>query len=120
MKRKEKKEIRRLFNEAVFERDGHKCVFCDETEDLDAHHITDRHLLPNGGYVIENGITLCKKHHRDAEKFHETEGKKFVEGFRPEDLYKAISSSWRDAMRVCKADWVGSTAGQNYDEYAEM
>lgn len=33
--------------------------------DLDAHHITDRNEMPNGGYVPENGISLCKTPARD-------------------------------------------------------
>ena len=30
------------FRNSVFERDGHKCLFCDHTEKLDAHHIIER------------------------------------------------------------------------------
>ena len=58
-----KKLIRQKFSELVFKRDKFKCCFCNETNNLDAHHITDRHLMPNGGYIKENGISLCKKHH---------------------------------------------------------
>lgn len=90
---KRKKMIRQLFRESVFERDGHKCTFCDAIEDLDAHHITDRSEMPNGGYVKENGITLCKKHHMDAEKFHITNGAEWVEKMHPTDLYNLIRSS---------------------------
>jgi len=54
-----KKTIREHFRNEVLERDGNKCKFCPRTDSLDAHHITDRHDMPNGGYVKENGITLC-------------------------------------------------------------
>jgi len=68
-------------------------MFCDYTENLNAHHIIDRHLMPNGGYVVENGITLCPAHHIDAERFHITEGQDWVEGMHPDDLFKKVNSS---------------------------
>jgi len=86
----------------VFERDGHKCVFCDETEDLDAHHITDRSLMPKGGYAKENGITLCKWHHLLAESFHNSHGTDWNEGMHPDDLYAKIGSSHSMARRASK------------------
>jgi len=92
---KKKQIIRMKFSEAVFKRDGFKCVFCNEKEDLDAHHITDRNKMPNGGYVKENGITLCPNHHMEAEEFHITEGDKWINGMHPDDLYKKIDSSYK-------------------------
>ena len=62
---------------------------------LDAHHITDRSLMPNGGYVKENGISLCDiEHgcHMKAEQFHL--GNEVEEGYTPEDLYKKTNSSY--------------------------
>lgn len=90
-----KKQIRKGFREGVFERDGNKCVFCAVTENLDAHHITDRHHMPNGGYVKENGITLCPIHHLKAEKWHMTNGRDCEDGMSPTDLYKKINSSFK-------------------------
>jgi 5-methylcytosine-specific restriction endonuclease McrA len=55
----QKKLIRQKFRDMTFARDNYKCKICgcgDKT--LDAHHITDRKLMPNGGYVKENGINL--------------------------------------------------------------
>lgn len=95
-----KKQIRASFREAVFSRDGHKCVFCDCTENLDAHHITDRNEMPNGGYVAENGISLCEVHHLECEQFHITGGKEWVEGKHPDDLYKMIGSSKEKAIKA--------------------
>ena len=47
-----KKQIRENFRNTVFERDGHKCLVCNRSDvKLDAHHIIDRHEMPNGGYV---------------------------------------------------------------------
>jgi len=92
-----KKEIRKIFRQEVFSRDKYTCKGCgkkfDESE-LDAHHITDRNEMPNGGYVKENGITLCKDEcHMKAERYHITDGKEFVPGFHPDELYEKIDSS---------------------------
>lgn len=65
-----------------------------DVEELDAHHITDRSEMPNGGYVKENGITLCKDDcHMKCEKFHISGGLEWNEGMHPDDLYKKINSS---------------------------
>ena len=50
------------FREAVFERDGHKCVFCKNKAD-DAHHIIERRLWTDGGYYINNGASVCESCH---------------------------------------------------------
>ena len=50
------------FREAVFARDGHKCVFCDKPA-KDAHHIIERRLFPDGGYYTDNGASVCEEHH---------------------------------------------------------
>jgi len=58
------------FREAVFARDGHKCVICGYDPrgmgaagraGLDAHHIMERRLWPDGGYYLDNGATLCSR-----------------------------------------------------------
>jgi len=54
------------FKTAVFNRDGGLCVIC-KNQAADVHHIIDRSLWENGGYFIENGVSLCEKHHLDAE-----------------------------------------------------
>lgn len=57
---------RNKFRESVFDRDNHKCVICGE-KGKDAHHILERRLFSDGGYYIDNGSTLCEKHHLEAE-----------------------------------------------------
>lgn len=47
---------------SVKERDGFKCVICNSTERLNAHHILPRELHDTK-LDISNGITLCCKHH---------------------------------------------------------
>ena len=111
-----KKEIRRNFRESVFDRDGYCCKRCGfgpvyESPELifDAHHITDRHDMLNGGYVPENGITLCKYDengleegscHMMAEQFHISEGQEWNPGMHPDDLYKSIGSSHEEAIKA--------------------
>ncbi len=110
-----KKEVRSAFRKAVLKRDGFRCVCCKVpgrcrqtgeyegkanpatvTEVLDAHHITDRSQMPNGGYVAENGASLCSACHEKAEEFHSTGVA--VSGFAPEDLYQMIGSSHEKAI----------------------
>ncbi|RTK96657.1 MAG: HNH endonuclease [Neisseriaceae bacterium] len=106
---KEKKSIRATFRKKVFERDKYKCRCCgikgkdrnesceEILEDLDAHHIKNRSQMPNGGYVKENGISLCNNCHEKAEQFWKT-GIAF-EGYSPEDLYRLIGSSEEKAIK---------------------
>lgn len=98
-----KKQIRNAFREAVFERDNYQCVMCGKRDcKLDAHHIEDRHNLSNGGYVLENSITLCagidqNNCHWKAEQYHST-GLAYP-GFSPDDLFEKIGSS----LEIAKA-----------------
>ena len=99
---KKKKETRDKFRKDVFERDKFTCQVCDvlrPEEELDAHHITDRSEMPNGGYVKENGITVCKYEcHMRVEKFHISNGEDWEEGLHPDDLYIKIGSSIEEAI----------------------
>ena len=98
---KNKQLIRLKFRDSVFSRDGNKCAIpgCGCTENLDAHHITNRTLMPNGGYVKENGISLCPDHHLMAEKFHISNGIEWHENMHPNDLYKLINSNYDLAVK---------------------
>lgn len=55
------------FRSAVFERDGGTCVFCDRPA-IDAHHIMERRLWPDGGYYVDNGASVCEEHHLACER----------------------------------------------------
>lgn len=57
---------RDTFRESVFARDGHLCVICKKPA-KDAHHIIERRLFSDGGYYINNGVSLCEQHHLEAE-----------------------------------------------------
>jgi len=95
-----KKQIRQKFNDDCLKRDGYRCRICTclSTRDLEVHHITDRSKMPNGGYVKENGITLCPMHHLIAERYHVTGGKHYAEKMHPNDLYALIGSSYEKAV----------------------
>lgn len=54
------------FRNAVFRRDGYKCVICGVPAQ-DAHHIIERRLWPDSGYYLDNGGSLCGACHLGAE-----------------------------------------------------
>ena len=103
----EKKLIRQRFRDACYKRDKYSCAKCGfksspekAEEELDAHHITDRTEMPNGGYVKENGISLCAPCHIKAEVFHST-GTAEPE-YSVDDLYKIVGSSYEKAVEASK------------------
>lgn len=57
---------RTTFRRLVFERDRGRCVICG-APGVDAHHIMERRLYPDGGYYLDNGATLCADCHIRAE-----------------------------------------------------
>ena len=54
------------FKKGVFKRDNFRCIVCGEKA-VDAHHIIERRLFDDGGYYLDNGASLCAKHHMEAE-----------------------------------------------------
>jgi len=96
-----KEAVREAFRRACFERAGYRCEVCGDDargeEHLDAHHITDRHELPAGGYVEANGITLCPSCHELAEVYHQRQGWDWAPGYHPNALYFRIGSSYERA-----------------------
>jgi len=94
---KKKKQVRENFRNEVFSRDKNKCLKCGETA-VDAHHITDRNEMPNGGYVKENGISLCATCHEKAEVWHLSGDIEYVDGYHPNDLYNLINSNYGKAL----------------------
>lgn len=124
-----KKEVRAAFRKAVFERDKYRCRVCGTCgrdrqggEDhlhffgealrnhngladilplLDSHHITPRKNMPNGGYVPENGVSLCDGCHVKAEEWF-TNSMTCWAGFHPAELYELIGSSEEEAREASK------------------
>lgn len=104
---KAKELVRERFREQVFTRARHRCEACGKVsspercrDELDAHHITDRNQMPAGGYVADNGISLCKPCHELAEVFHSTGTA--PPGWHPDDLYRRIRSSHERAFAASK------------------
>lgn len=108
-----KKNIRSAFRTTVFERDKYTCQVCGkkwsvadaepELGRVNAHHITDRNSMPGGGYVKENGITVCdgpNSCHWRCERFHISGGVEWETGLHPADLYKKIGSSAEKALQA--------------------
>ena len=56
------------FSRLVLERDQNQCVVCHATDSLSVHHIVERKLWDDGGYYLDNGVSLCPEHHLLAEK----------------------------------------------------
>lgn len=59
---------REEFHARVLARDRNKCVICGNTELLVAHHLLERWLWADGGYYIDNGVSLCPDCHLPAER----------------------------------------------------
>lgn len=103
-----KKQVRAAFRDSVYKRDKYTCRACGRKfsidtaeENLDAHHVTNRNEMPNGGYVKENGISLCKHGspscHEKAEAVLNGEE---IPGFSKEELYAKIGSSYDLAVKA--------------------
>jgi len=81
------------FKKAVLARDKGCCVICSGKA-VDAHHIMERKLFPDGGYVPDNGASVCDPCHVLCEQtlvgVHEVRAKAGIAaivlppGFRPD------------------------------------
>jgi 5-methylcytosine-specific restriction endonuclease McrA len=99
-----KKKIRQEWRLSVFERDFFQCKKCNPKArkkpmvivyaEIDAHHIVDRNEIPDGGYVLSNGITLCHPCHLKAEQYHISGGANWNAGYHPDDLSKLVCQRW--------------------------
>lgn len=109
---KKKKQVRQQFRDRVFARDSYGCVVCgrqfEEAKallELDAHHITNRREMPNGGYVPKNGVSLCKKGtpscHEKAEAW--LRNNHGPPCYSPQALYDKIGSSYEKAYQASLA-----------------
>lgn len=66
------------WRKAVYKRDNFKCQWpgCEINKKLNAHHIKTWANYPGLRFEVDNGITLCKQHH------------KMIQGM--EDNYEAV------------------------------
>lgn len=96
--KKKKQTVREQWRLACMDRDGYACVMCGRSNCLlNVHHIIDRHECEDGGYTLDNGITLCSSNkdtdtnncHFKAEQLHAT-GTAYP-GFSQSDLRARIN-----------------------------
>ena len=60
------REVQPELRQMVLERDGHKCVNCNKTNNLHCHHIMPVAIEPLLSADIDNCITLCIECHKEA------------------------------------------------------
>jgi len=51
------------WRKSVYKRDGWKCKICGSKVKINAHHIVPGAKFEEERFSLENGITLCEKHH---------------------------------------------------------
>jgi hypothetical protein len=100
-----KKLARQKFRDEVLKRDRSLCAICKTPDNVEIHHITDHTQMPGGGYVRENGITLCKEHLEQAELYLHSESGEMAEGaelgaLAPKKLYLKIGSNYDKAFKA--------------------
>lgn len=95
---------RNAFRAAVFARDGGQCVVpdCDHYA-VDAHHLIERRLWSDGGYHVDNGVSVCEGHHREAE----------ANVLSPDDLRK-----WAGITTVVLPE--GMDSDKEYDKWGRV
>jgi 5-methylcytosine-specific restriction endonuclease McrA len=91
-KKQKIKELRKSFREGILKRDEYKCVICGKTGNLDAHHIINRKEMPNNGYSLLNGVSLCSVCHWKAE----------IKEISADELYRMIGSNKEEATKDCE------------------
>jgi len=101
MQTKELFEFPSEVKEAIFKRDGYKCIFCGRgrEEGFEIHADHKKSLDKGGTNTIENGQTLCSEHNFLKKNYSQTEfGKRFL--IR---LYKeAIKKKDKRMINFCK------------------
>jgi 5-methylcytosine-specific restriction endonuclease McrA len=90
------------FQDAVFKRDHNKCAHCGSADGITFFLISPRGEMPNGGYVLENAVTLCHDCYKRAKYFY---GKMPDNAWRypdhdPRELYKLIGSDFDMALEA--------------------
>jgi hypothetical protein len=87
---KEHKDWARL----VKERDGHKCIVCNSTNRISAHHLIPKEIEEFRSN-INNGVTLCAKHHM-----------RFGFGLSPHSHGSALFFIWLMRNRPYILNWI--------------
>lgn len=58
-----RKWILRLWSQFIRARDLYRCVCCNSSERIQAHHVIRKTLYPLGAFETGNGVTLCHECH---------------------------------------------------------
>jgi len=83
----------KLFEEEISKRDGYICKKCGSTELVHAHNIISKFdEMPYHGFILENGIMLCKSCREKA--------KKNKEDYKTDNLYDLINSSKYKVLEI--------------------
>jgi len=88
---KEEKEDRRFYStigyrnwrKEILKQFHNKCVMCNSTYRLAAHHIYPKRRFPDKRFDLDNGVALCHKHHSQVH-FKELEYINFFNGIMAE------------------------------------
>ena len=59
------------WHKGVKERDKWACILCGHNSRCVAHHLNSYMAHPKERYTLENGVTLCRQHHKE---FHQMFG----------------------------------------------
>lgn len=125
MGKSRKKLFRKNFREGTFKRDQHTCKVCgrrfqpSQTDPslglMNAHHIWPREDMPNGGYVPENGITVCDTKAMPGQKSCHEQVEEALANYRssargryprmdlyPPNLYKLVGSDFERAREAAE------------------
>lgn len=101
---------REEFRNTVYSRDNHTCVVPNcGLPAVDAHHLIERALWTDksefGGYIPDNGVSVCEIHHKHAEKnffppqalrdWAGIENRILPKGFDPNNWY----TKWGDELK---------------------
>lgn len=64
------------WSKRVRERDRNRCIVCNTGKGiLNAHHLNGYADFPEERYILDNGVTLCRRCHQDW--FHKIYGRGF-------------------------------------------
>jgi 5-methylcytosine-specific restriction endonuclease McrA len=70
---------------AVFKRDHYRCIMCGRKRGqkpkckFDPHHIIRKALRPDIMYEVDNGVTLCRRCHRQTFRKEESFAPRFTQ-----------------------------------------
>lgn len=104
------KKLDNLWTANIKNKDGNKCIYCGNTQRLNAHHIYSRKNLSTR-WDLTNGVCLCYNHHNESSDFsaHKTplEFSEFLKGY--------LGESYLDELRARR----NSTNKPDYDAIEE-